>query len=86
MRRFRHVAETPLIFDQLALNAAAFEKHFAAGGLQQSGDDVDGGAFPGSIRAQIAEHLIRLDGEAHVVDRGGGRIALGKRPHLEHGE
>ena len=35
MRLFGHIAEAAFVFDQLALNAAAFEAHFAAGGFEQ---------------------------------------------------
>src|SRR5262249_46467885 len=64
--------------------ASAFEQHFATSGFEQSGNDVDCSALAGAIRAEIAEDFIRLHRKADIADRGGSRIALGERPHLEH--
>src|SRR5579863_2190841 len=85
MRRFGDVAEPALVLDELALNAAAVKENLAARGLKQGGDDVDGSALAGAVGTQVAEDLVRLDGEIDVVDRGDGGVALGQPAGLEHG-
>jgi hypothetical protein len=60
MRRFRHVAEPPLVVDELRLNRPTLEQNLAMRGFKQSGDDVHRGALAGSVGAQIAQNFVRV--------------------------
>jgi hypothetical protein len=79
-----HIAQAALKAFQIAADILAVEEHASAGGFQQSGKHLDGGAFAGTVGAEIAEDLAGTDGEADAIHGGGTDEGLGEIEGFEH--
>src|SRR5438477_5800971 len=78
------IAEAALEALQLAANILAVEEDASAGGLQQAGEHLDGGAFAGTVGAEIAEDLAGTDGEADAIHSRGTNEGLDEIEGFEH--
>jgi hypothetical protein len=78
------IAEAALKALQVAADILAVEEHASAGGFQQSGEHLDGGAFAGTVGTEIAQDLTGTDGEADTIHSRGTDEGLGKIEGFEH--
>ncbi len=79
------VAEGGAVGLEIVADALAFEEHLAVGGLEEAGDDLDGGGFAGAVGTDVADDLAGTEAKADVVDGGKATIAFGESFDLEHG-
>jgi hypothetical protein len=83
---FGDVAEAALEAFEIAADVLTLEEDASAGGLEEAGEHLDGGAFSGTVGAEIAENLTRLDGEADRIHGGWSDEGLGEIESFQHGE
>src|ERR1035437_4680252 len=79
------VAKGSAVGRQIVADAVSFEEDEAVVGLEETGDDLDGGRLAGAIGADVADDFARANTEADVFDCGKSAVALGQSFHLEHG-
>jgi hypothetical protein len=60
------------------------EEDASAGGLEEAGEHLDGGALAGAVGAEIAQDLAGTDGEADRVHGGGTDEGLGEIEGFEN--
>ena len=84
MRLLGDVADAALEGFEIAAHVLAVEKDVARGGLQQTGEHLDGGALPGAVGSEVAENFAGLDLEADAIHRGHASVVLGKLADFEH--
>lgn len=85
MRLFGDVAEAALEGFEIEADVGAVEGNAAGGGLEESGEHLDCGAFSGAVGSEIAENFTRLDGEADAIDGRGSDEGFGQVVGFEHG-
>jgi hypothetical protein len=68
------------------MDAPAFKKNLAAIGLEETGNDLDGGRLARAIRADVADNFAGAEAEADVFDGGKTAVALAEGFDLEHGD
>jgi hypothetical protein len=81
-----HVTETPLKALKVTADILAVEEYAPVGGFQQSGQHLDGSAFAGTVRPEIAEDLSGADGEANAIHGGRTDESLSEIEGFEHRE
>ena len=72
-KRLRHVADAPARVDVMRVRWLAEQERLAIGRRQQAGEHLHGRGLAAAVRADEAEYLSALDGEAHAIN--GGKIA-----------
>jgi hypothetical protein len=83
---FRDVAEPLTIGDEVVLNVLALEEDLAASGLQQAGEDFDGGTFARTVGAQVSEYLAGFEAKRDFTDRGNRPVEFCESDCIEHGQ
>ena len=79
------VAEAALEALEVAADVLAVEEDASAGGFEQAGEHLDGGAFAGAVGAEIAQDLAGADGEADAIHGGRSDEGLAEIESFEHG-
>ena len=85
VRLFGDVADAALEGFEIAVDVLAMEEDVAGGGLQESGEHFDGGAFSGAVGSEVAENFAGVDDEADAIHGGDAGVELGKLPGFQHG-
>jgi hypothetical protein len=75
-----------LVCCEIAADIFAAKKNLAFAGREEAGDHFDGGAFAGTVGAEIAEDVMRFDAEGNVGDGGDAGVAFGEVFDFEHGD
>src|ERR1017187_8066380 len=79
------VAEAALEAFEIAADVLTVEEDAPTGGLEQSGEHLDGGTLAGAVGAEIAQDLAGADGDADRVHGGRADEGLGEIEGFEHG-
>ena len=79
------VAEMGAEGGEVLVDVAAGEEDFAAGGLDEADDHLNGGGFAGAVGPEVAEDVAGGEGEADVFDGGDGTVGFGDVSEFEHG-
>src|SRR5579871_1319410 len=85
MRLFGDVADAALVRGEIVVDAAAVVKDLPVGWVDQPGQYLDGGAFAGAVRAQVAKDFAWLYRETDAAHRDGVLVILCERARFEHG-
>ena len=72
------VAEGGAVGLEIVADALAFKEHLAVVGLEEAGDDLDGGGLAGAVGADVADDFAGTDGEVDVVDGGEAAVAFAR--------
>ena len=83
--RLRHVADAHARAHVAGVDRTAEQRRLARGRRQQPGQHLHGRGLAATVRADEAEDLAALDGEAHVVDGGEVAEAAGQVARDDHG-
>ena len=84
VRLLGNIAEAALEGFEIEADVLAVHGDAAGGGLEKSGEHLDGGAFSGAVGAEIAENFTRPDGEADAIYGGGADEGLSQVVGFEH--
>ena len=68
--RLRHIADAVARTHVVRLERLAEQQRLALARRQQAGQHFHGRGLAAAVRAEEAEDLAALDGEAHAIDRG----------------
>ena len=84
VRFFGDVAEATLEALEVAADVLAMKEDASAGGFEEAGEHLDGGAFAGSVGAEIAQDLTGADGEADAIHGGWSYERFAEIEGFEH--
>ncbi len=78
------VADRTLDGQRIGEHVAAVERRGAVAGVHEAGEDLHDRRLAGPVGPQQADHLPRLDGEAHSLDRLQGAVTLAQIRRFDH--
>jgi len=82
---FRDVAEGRAVALKIEADTFTLEEDLALIGLEEAGDDFDGGGFAGAVGTDVPDDFAGTNAEADFVDGWEATVAFGERFDLEHG-
>src|SRR5690242_19732484 len=77
-----HVAESFTVADEVLVDVLTVVEDLAVGGLEESGQHFDGGAFAGAVGAEVTQHLPGLKRKVDVPHGKDGTVEFGESSGL----
>src|SRR5689334_19249424 len=84
MRLLGDIAHAALETDPVLPDVAAVKEDLSGGGLDQSGENFDGGALAGAVGPDVAEDLAGMNGEADTIHCRDAVKPLDQATNFEH--